>query len=110
MMCRTTKQLIALCCLPLLARAQVFSLSDLSWTLRDENDSIVIPGSLPSQAHIDLFKAGVINDPLLGINEYTYGKMGCERKLDVYGRLNPIRATVWERWSRKDTLCVLRYR
>ncbi|KAH0828085.1 glycoside hydrolase family 2 protein [Lanmaoa asiatica] len=35
------------------------------------NSSIVVPASLPSQAHIDLFNAGVINDPLLGINEYT---------------------------------------
>lgn len=91
---RTTKQLILSCCLPLLAHAQVFSLSDLSWTLRNENGSIVVPGSLPSQAHIDLFKAGVINDPLLGINggfgshfkqcmmlisKYRiYGAMGCE--------------------------------
>ncbi|KAG2758024.1 hypothetical protein P692DRAFT_20788525 [Suillus brevipes Sb2] len=25
--------------------------------------------SLPSQAHLDLFKAGIINDPLLGIND-----------------------------------------
>ncbi|OAX35676.1 glycoside hydrolase family 2 protein [Rhizopogon vinicolor AM-OR11-026] len=51
--------------------AHVFELSNLQWTLRNQNGSIVVPGSLPSQAHLDLFKAGVINDPLLGINEFT---------------------------------------
>ncbi|KIJ68032.1 glycoside hydrolase family 2 protein [Hydnomerulius pinastri MD-312] len=70
MLSLAAKTLIA-SCLPLLARAQVFSLSDLNWTLRNQNGSIVVPGSLPSQAHLDLLKAGVINEPLLGINEYT---------------------------------------
>ncbi|KAG1723965.1 glycoside hydrolase family 2 protein [Suillus occidentalis] len=54
-----------------LAAAQVFDLSELQWTLKNQNGSIVVPGSLPSQAHLDLFKAGIINDPLLGINEFT---------------------------------------
>ncbi|KAG0707047.1 glycoside hydrolase family 2 protein [Suillus ampliporus] len=54
-----------------LAAAQVFDLSDLQWTLKNQNGSIVVPGSLPSQAHLDLFEAGIINDPLLGINEFT---------------------------------------
>jgi beta-mannosidase len=51
-----------------LAVAQVFDLSELQWTLKNQNGSIVVPGSLPSQAHLDLFEAGIINDPLLGIN------------------------------------------
>lgn len=51
-----------------LAAAQVFDLSELQWTLKNQNGSIVVPGSLPSQAHLDLFEAGIINDPLLGIN------------------------------------------
>lgn len=57
-------------CLPLfsLSTAHVFNLSNLQWTLKNQNGSIVVPGSLPSQAHLDLFRAGVINDPLLGIN------------------------------------------
>ncbi|KAG1889956.1 glycoside hydrolase family 2 protein [Suillus subluteus] len=54
-----------------LAVAQVFDLSELQWTLKNQNGSIVVPGSLPSQAHLDLFEAGIINDPLLGINEFT---------------------------------------
>ncbi|KAH9949047.1 glycoside hydrolase family 2 protein [Amylocystis lapponica] len=56
--------------LPTLALANVFSLSDLSWTLKNANGSIVVPGSVPSQAHLDLLAAGVIEEPLLGINEY----------------------------------------
>ncbi|KAH0828104.1 glycoside hydrolase family 2 protein [Lanmaoa asiatica] len=67
----TSRTLTVLCCLSLLAHAQIFSLSDLSWTLRNQNGSIAVPGSLPSQTHIDLFKAGVIDDPLSGVNEYT---------------------------------------
>ncbi|KAG1812220.1 glycoside hydrolase family 2 protein [Suillus subaureus] len=54
-----------------LAVAQVFDLSELQWTLKNQNGSIVVPGNLPSQAHLDLFEAGIINDPLLGINEFT---------------------------------------
>lgn len=69
----TLKQPILLCCMPLLAGAYVFSLSDLSWTLRNKNGFIVVPGSLPSQVHIDLFEAGVINDPLSGINGEVEG-------------------------------------
>ncbi|KAH9949043.1 glycoside hydrolase [Amylocystis lapponica] len=62
--------LLAAACLPVLAQAAVFSLSDLSWTLKNANGSIVVPGSVPSQAHLDLLAAGVIEEPLLGINEY----------------------------------------
>ncbi|KAG1829652.1 glycoside hydrolase family 2 protein [Suillus variegatus] len=54
-----------------LAVAHVFDLSELQWTLKNQNGSIVVPGSLPSQAHLDLFEAGIIDDPLLGINEFT---------------------------------------
>ena len=51
-----------------LARADVFSLSNLSWTLKNANGSIVIPAQVPSQAHLDLMRAGIITEPLLGIN------------------------------------------
>ena len=48
----------------------------LTWVghSRNQNGSTVrISGSLPSQAHIDLLKAGIINDPLLGINGEVRG-------------------------------------
>ena len=53
------------------ASAAIFDLSELSWTLKNENQSIIVPGSVPSQAHLDLLKAGVITEPLLEINDFT---------------------------------------
>lgn len=55
-------------CLPSVVLGNVFSLSDLNWTLKNANGSIAIPGSVPSQAHLDLLRAGIITEPLLGIN------------------------------------------
>lgn len=52
----------------LLAHAEVLSLSDLKWTLKNQNGSIAIPAEVPSQAHLDLLRAGIITEPLLGIN------------------------------------------
>ena len=46
----------------------VLSLSSLDWSLKNENGSIVIPAKVPSQAHLDLLDAGIITEPLLGIN------------------------------------------
>lgn len=45
-----------------------FDLSTLDWTLRNHNGSIVVPGKVPSQVHLDLERAGIISEPLLGIN------------------------------------------
>lgn len=47
---------------------EVFNLADLDWTLRNQNGSVFIPASIPSQVHLDLLKAGIITEPLLGIN------------------------------------------
>ncbi|OCH87882.1 glycoside hydrolase [Obba rivulosa] len=58
-------------CVPALVLADVFSLSNLEWTLKNQNGSIVIPATIPSQAHLDLVKAGIITEPLLGINDFT---------------------------------------
>ncbi|KAI0047744.1 glycoside hydrolase family 2 protein [Auriscalpium vulgare] len=57
--------------LPSVVRAGVFTLSELDWTLTNQNGSIKIPGSVPSQVHLDLLKAGIITEPLLGINDFT---------------------------------------
>ncbi|KAI0075651.1 glycoside hydrolase [Panus rudis PR-1116 ss-1] len=57
--------------LPCFAFADVMSLSGLQWSLQNQNGSIVVPGSVPSQVHLDLEKAGVITEPLIGINEFT---------------------------------------
>ncbi|KAF7369407.1 putative glycoside hydrolase family 2 protein [Mycena venus] len=57
--------------LPSYAVATVFDLSALDWTLVNQNGSISVPGAVPSQAHLDLVSAGVITEPLLGINDFT---------------------------------------
>ncbi|KAI8981306.1 glycoside hydrolase [Trametes punicea] len=56
---------------PALVLGDVLSLSRLEWTLRNANGSIVVPAKVPSQAHLDLLDAGIITEPLLGINEFT---------------------------------------
>ncbi len=53
---------------PCLVSADVLSLSDLSWSLKNENGSIAIPAKVPSQVHLDLLDAGIITEPVLGVN------------------------------------------
>jgi beta-mannosidase len=45
---------------------KITSLSGKKWTLQNEQGNIIIPGSLPSQAHLDLLAAGKIGDPYFG--------------------------------------------
>ncbi|CAL5870672.1 uncharacterized protein PFLUO_LOCUS4912 [Penicillium psychrofluorescens] len=42
-------------------------LSSQQWTLKGPN--VTVPGSVPSQAHLDLYAAGAIGDPLYGEND-----------------------------------------
>ncbi|KAI0753266.1 glycoside hydrolase [Daedaleopsis nitida] len=56
---------------PLYGAADVLSLSDLNWSLKNENGSVIVPATVPSQAHLDLLAAGVITEPLLGINDFA---------------------------------------
>ncbi|KAJ7901256.1 glycoside hydrolase family 2 protein [Mycena leptocephala] len=57
--------------LPCCVLATVFDLSSLHWTLTNQNGSISVPGSVPSQVHLDLVRTGIITEPLLGINDFT---------------------------------------
>lgn len=54
--------------LPSVTHCEVFDLAILNWTLRNDNGSISIPARIPSQVHLDLLEAGIITEPLLGIN------------------------------------------
>ena len=77
------KKVLALCAafLPSFVRAaDVFSLSTLQWSLRNQNGSIEVPGSLPSQVHLDLARAGIITEPLLGINGQSTSLFGPRAK------------------------------
>lgn len=62
---------LSVVCIPTLVFANVYSLSNLSWILRNGNGSIVIPAKVPSQAHLDLFDAGIIENPLFEQNGTT---------------------------------------
>ncbi|TPX65130.1 hypothetical protein SpCBS45565_g05388 [Spizellomyces sp. 'palustris'] len=48
---------------------EVLELSELSWTVYNTNKSIIIPAVVPGQIHMDLLRAGVIEEPYVGINE-----------------------------------------
>lgn len=51
--------------------SNVLDLSTVNWTLSSpQNSSISVPGSVPSQAHLDLFAAGVIPDPYFGLGDF----------------------------------------
>ncbi|TCD67218.1 hypothetical protein EIP91_000394 [Steccherinum ochraceum] len=57
--------------LPVVVWADVVNLSELKWTLKNQNGSIVVPATVPSQVHLDLQRAGIITEPLLGINDFA---------------------------------------
>lgn len=50
------------------ARENTVNLGDLKWEVSN-NDNATVPGEYPSQAHLDLYRAGVIDDPLYGYND-----------------------------------------
>ncbi|KAL4864628.1 hypothetical protein BDV12DRAFT_200957 [Aspergillus spectabilis] len=50
----------------------VWDLSGVNWTLTNAALNISVPASLPSQAHLDLLNAGIIDDPYYGLNEINY--------------------------------------
>lgn len=45
----------------------IVDLSQQEWTLSGPN--VTVPGSVPSNVHLDLLSAGVIDDPLYGYND-----------------------------------------
>lgn len=69
----TWQSLKALICGASLARAglSVLDLSENDWTLSSSTLNISVPGFLPSQVHLDLYKAQVIGDPYYGLNDFN---------------------------------------
>jgi beta-mannosidase len=71
----------------LLASAKhVTNLSETTWTLANNALNISVPASLPSQAHLDLFAAGVIGDPYHDLNDFN------------------LRWVVWQNWTYSSVL------
>ncbi|OCL07281.1 glycoside hydrolase family 2 protein [Glonium stellatum] len=56
----------AACC-----QQKILDLSAVNWTVSNSNSSISVPGQLPSQAHLDLYAAHVIDDPYYGLNDFN---------------------------------------
>lgn len=50
---------------------KVIDLSGNDWTLENSPLNISVPGSVPSQAHLDLYAAQVIGDPYYGLNDFN---------------------------------------
>ena len=50
------------------AASSVVNLSDAEWTVSN-GGNVTIPGSFPSQIHLDLNRAGIIEDPIYGFND-----------------------------------------
>jgi beta-mannosidase len=59
-----------LCTSSALTAQKVLDLSTTKWTLLSPIHDISIPGSVPSQAHLDLYAAGVIPDPYFGLGDF----------------------------------------
>ena len=51
-----------------LSAAKILSLSQLNWTVQNQEGLIKVPAQVPYQVHLDLKDADVITEPLLGIN------------------------------------------
>lgn len=49
----------------------VLDLTTHPWTLHNDALNISVPARLPSQAHLDLFAAGVIGDPYHDLNDFN---------------------------------------
>jgi beta-mannosidase len=49
---------------------RILDLTTHPWTLSNAALDISVPARLPSQAHLDLFAAGVIGDPYRDLNEF----------------------------------------
>lgn len=54
-----------------LTSPNVLDLSAAKWTLSNAVYNISVPGSVPSQAHLDLYAADVIPDPYFGLGDFN---------------------------------------
>lgn len=53
------------------SQQSVHEFSAETWTVTNEYGNITVPGSYPSQVHLDLNRAGVITNPYYGLNEFN---------------------------------------
>ncbi|KAI0888049.1 glycoside hydrolase family 2 protein [Annulohypoxylon maeteangense] len=48
----------------------IVDLSDVNWTLRNDELDISVPGKVPSHVHLDLYASNIIEDPYYGLNDF----------------------------------------
>ncbi|KAL6851836.1 glycoside hydrolase family 2 protein [Trichoderma novae-zelandiae] len=59
------------------AAHHVIDLSQQKWTLMSPNfENITVPGKVPSHAHVDLYAANIISDPLIELNDFDLRWIG----------------------------------
>ena len=63
--------LLSLLLLHTASTKEILDLSTHPWTLSNDALNISVPARLPSQAHLDLFAAGVIGDPYHDLNDFN---------------------------------------
>ncbi|EJT98813.1 glycoside hydrolase [Dacryopinax primogenitus] len=51
------------------ASIEVLDLGSLEWTLTNADQSVLVPGAVPSDVHLDLFAAQVFENPYYGSND-----------------------------------------
>ena len=61
--------LTALCFVAGVLSQNVYDLTGNDWTLENLALNISVPGSVPSQAHLDLYAAQVIGDPYVVVSQ-----------------------------------------
>ena len=53
----------------IITASRIYDLSLLSWTLQSGQGNVSIAASIPSVVHMDLFKAGIIQEPVYGTKQ-----------------------------------------
>lgn len=59
------------CLLALGSGQNIIDLSGTGWTVQNLGLNVSVPGSLPSQAHLDLYAAQVTGDPYYRLNDFN---------------------------------------
>jgi beta-mannosidase len=67
---RTLQAIVSAILITRTTAQSVLDLSTSKWTLSNPVHNISVPGSVPSQAHLDLYAAGVIPDPYFGLGDF----------------------------------------
>lgn len=62
--------ILTLLCVPVFSQ-NIIDLTDSAWTIGNAVNVAGVPSHLPSQAHLDLYSAKVIEDPLYEDNDYN---------------------------------------